>query len=116
MTGAEQVDLTPEQAAGLDVVVTDEPMEGGMPSGLPVPSERPPEDAAEAGLAASAPEGTVAPDIAAGSAAQLFAEGGEVPDAVTMALSPETDETLPAVADPTPPRQVLPAWINELVN
>lgn len=116
-SGAGQVELTPGEAAGLDVVVTDEPFDGGMPAAIPVPSEQPPEEAVEAGLAASTPEGTVAPEIAAGSAAaRLFAEGGEVPDTVTMALSPEADETMPAVADLTPPRQLLPAWINELVN
>ncbi len=116
VSGADPVDVTPDEAAGLAAITTDEPIDGGMPSARPEPSQKPPLDAAGAGLAASAPEGTVAPDIAAGSAAQLFAEGGEVPDAVTMAISPDTDATLPASANPTPPRQVLPAWIKELVN
>lgn len=54
-------------------------------------------------------------DISAMSAAQLFAEPGSVPATVEMRLDPPAEITS-SPAEAVPPRQLLPAWINELVN
>jgi hypothetical protein len=65
---------------------------------------------------ATAPEEALAPDLSAGLEAQYFAEGGEVPDTVVLDLPPDSDDALPDMAEPHPPRQLLPAWIKKLVN
>ncbi|PKQ10933.1 MAG: hypothetical protein CVT70_16855 [Alphaproteobacteria bacterium HGW-Alphaproteobacteria-1] len=55
-------------------------------------------------------------ELQAGGASQLFAEAGQVPDAVEARLPPESDTPPPIAAAPLPARQLLPAWISELVN
>lgn len=65
---------------------------------------------------AKAPEDGLAQDVSVGAAAQLFAGDGEVPDAVLLELPINRGDTLPEMAEPDVPRQLLPAWINELVN
>lgn len=67
-------------------------------------------------IEAKAPEDGLAQDVSVGAAAQLFAGDGEVPDTVLLELPIDRGDTFPEMAEPDVPRQLLPAWINELVN
>ncbi|MDO9526051.1 MAG: hypothetical protein Q7J57_11050 [Gemmobacter sp.] len=113
---AERTDLAPDQADGPDIFITDQSVDGEVPGGVSVPADAVPTGLGEAAQVAGAPDAATAPDMKVGSAAQLFAEGGAVPDTVIMALPQNRDEIAPEILQPTPPRQMLPAWINELVN
>lgn len=113
---AEWTDLAPDQAAGPEIFVTDQPVDGEVPGGVSVLADAVPTGLGEAAQVAGAPDAATAPDMSVGSAAQLFAEGGAVPDAVIMTLPQNSTEIPPEILQPSPPRQMLPAWINELVN
>lgn len=113
------IPLAPGETPEGPVILLDEEIDGGKPGGsLLAPADVPPDPSDPAGGATMAgdPVGAPAPDLAAGSTAQLFAEEGEVPDEVRMYLRPENAAPPPMLAEPTAPRQLLPAWIKETLN
>ena len=56
-------------------------------------------------------------ELKAGGPAALFAKEGEVPDAVEARLLPDELGLPPAQAVTSgEPRQILPAWIDELIK
>lgn len=74
------------------------------------------EDAPEMRQAAEAPEGITSPDLKVGAASALFAEKGEVPEAVEARLPSDHAELTPASTPSTDARQILPAWIAEILK
>lgn len=63
------------------------------------------------------PQADVSLELKAGGPAALFAEEGEVPDAVEARLLPDELGLPPAQAVTSgEPRQILPAWIDELIK
>lgn len=127
-------DITPGDSTGGDItplnqppdpnfpmVLTDEPL-GGAGEGQSFSTTDPAKPIGNLTLDLVGRIGATAPEVGgklelqAGGASQLFAEAGEVPDAVVARLPPQNDATLPNAAAPLPARQLLPAWISELVN
>ncbi len=127
-------DITPEGSTGGDITPLDQPPDANLPMVL---TSEPLDDAGEgqslstadpakpindlthdlAGrIEATVPEVGGKLELQAGGASQLFAEAGQVPDAVEARLPPESDTPPPIAAAPLPARQLLPAWISELVN
>lgn len=74
------------------------------------------EDAPELRQAAEAPEGITSPDLKVGAASALFAERGEVPEAVEARLPSNHAEPAPAHIPSADARQILPAWIAEILK
>lgn len=75
-----------------------------------------PVEALELREAAQPPQADVALDLKAGGPAALFAEKGAVPEAVEARLLPDESAPPPSQAMPGEARQILPAWIEELMK
>ncbi len=108
----------PGGGPGFRLVATDEPAGGDGPAvELPFapPGEARPADPAAAVAGAAPPEEGAQPDLPVGGPAQLFAEPGAAPESIAARLLPGDEAAAPPVP-PAPPRQLLPAWINELVR
>ena len=75
-----------------------------------------PVEAPELREAAQPPQADVALDLKAGGPAALFAEKGAVPEAVEARLLPDESAPPPSQAMPGEARQILPAWIDELMK
>lgn len=90
--------------------------DGGISPGQSIPARSEAGEGSDALQEATDPETGLAQELSAGAQAQVFAEDGEVPDAVLLELPDDREEALPGLAAPDPPRQILPAWIKELVN
>jgi hypothetical protein len=95
---------------------TGQALDGGLNSGQSIPAKSVAGEEAEALREAIDPETGLAQELSAGAQAQIFAKDGEVPDAVLLELPDDSEEAPSGLAAPDPPRQILPAWINELVN
>jgi hypothetical protein len=120
-TGGDITPLNQPPDPNLPMVLTDEPLDGaGEGQSLSTTDPAKPVDSLTLDLAgrigATAPEVGGKLELQAGGASQLFAEAGEVPDAVVARLPPQNDAPPPIDAAPLPARQLLPAWISELVN
>ena len=105
----------------LPIVRTDEPLEGaGEGQSFSTTDAAEPTSALMLDVAgrigATAPEIGGQLELQAGGASQLFAEAGGVPDAVEARLPLQSDAPPPTATAPLPARQLLPAWISELVN
>lgn len=74
------------------------------------------DDARELRQAAEAPKGITSPDLKVGAASALFAERGEVPEAVEARLPSDHAEPAPAHIPSADARQILPAWIAEILK
>lgn len=114
----EQVDEMPEDA---EITQTDLPLDG-VTGDVPVSSpssaeaEVAPDESMELRQGAQAPETGTTLELTVGGASALFAEEGEMPEAVEVRLLPE-NEPSPTTQQPTgQARQILPAWIGELVK
>lgn len=66
--------------------------------------------------AALPPQTDVALELTAGGPAALFAEEGEVPDAVEARLLPDARTMPVSQGTPSAARQILPAWIDEIMR
>jgi hypothetical protein len=132
--GTASGDITPGDSIGGDItplnqppdpnlpmVLTDEPLDGAGEGQSPSSTDANEPigdltlDLAER-IGATAPEVGGKLELQAGGASQLFAEAGEVPEAVLARLPPQNDASPPIAAAPLPAQQLLPAWISELVN
>lgn len=101
------------------VILLDKDIEGGTPArSLLTSADRTPDPSDPAGgaMMPGDSDGARAPDLTAGSRAQLFAEEGEVPDEVRMDLRPVDTAPLPSPAEPSAPQQPLPLWIKDQVE
>lgn len=95
---------------------TDKMPDGEVIAGQSIPAISEAGDEIEMAQQATDPDAGQAQELSAGTQVRIFAEDGEVPDAVVLELPGDREEALPGQAEPDPPRQILPAWINELVN
>lgn len=66
--------------------------------------------------AAQPPQTDVALELTVGVPAALFAEEGEVPDAVEARLLPDARTIPPSRETPGAARQILPAWVEEMMR
>lgn len=120
-TGGDITPLNQPPDPNLPMVLTDEPLDGAG-EGQSLSTTDPAKLIGNLTLDLAGRIGATAPEVGgklelqAGGASQLFAEAGEVPDAVVARLPPQNHAPPPIAAAPLPARQLLPAWISELVN